>query len=365
MRGPPGGEWRNWQTRRIQVPVGSRSWGFESPLAHPVSYSPTGRRRKRRRTLIVSAVVLGLIALAFGITQAEGEREVTRSYLDVVFDVVSDEAAMAAGFFEMISEIEEYQRARMIQSLDDLEEVGGSSLDRLVAAEPPASLVGGHQWLMLAVSSWRAGLSETRAGLLALSSNPVDEEGLAAVWRGVFDLRVGDRAYRGFVSAMAGVDTAQHGGSLPSIAFIPAGQEALFDPTSLARRLLLAPGLGPVDDLAVADLRLDPSAVGTRGGLPVLPVASIQRIEATIANRGNIDRIEIPVTLRLISDTGLLHEEVLMISELKAGDLTALAFSPLPVSPGTTYELTISVPEGDTEPDNDSRSVTFVVNPDG
>ena len=27
-------EWRNWQTRRIQVPVPARAWGFKSPLAH-------------------------------------------------------------------------------------------------------------------------------------------------------------------------------------------------------------------------------------------------------------------------------------------------------------------------------------------
>src|SRR5690606_18992918 len=35
------GEWRNWQTRRIQVPVIARSWGFKSPLAHPEP--PPGR----------------------------------------------------------------------------------------------------------------------------------------------------------------------------------------------------------------------------------------------------------------------------------------------------------------------------------
>jgi len=28
------GEWRNWQTRRIQVPVSARTWGFKSPIAH-------------------------------------------------------------------------------------------------------------------------------------------------------------------------------------------------------------------------------------------------------------------------------------------------------------------------------------------
>jgi hypothetical protein len=33
LSGHPG-EWRNWQTRRIQVPVSERMWGFKSPLAH-------------------------------------------------------------------------------------------------------------------------------------------------------------------------------------------------------------------------------------------------------------------------------------------------------------------------------------------
>ena len=28
------GEWRNWQTRWLQVPVSVRTWGFKSPLAH-------------------------------------------------------------------------------------------------------------------------------------------------------------------------------------------------------------------------------------------------------------------------------------------------------------------------------------------
>ena len=27
-------KWRNWQTRRIQDPVGSNPWGFKSPLSH-------------------------------------------------------------------------------------------------------------------------------------------------------------------------------------------------------------------------------------------------------------------------------------------------------------------------------------------
>jgi hypothetical protein len=29
-------EWRNWQTRWLQVPVLARAWGFKSPLAHTI-----------------------------------------------------------------------------------------------------------------------------------------------------------------------------------------------------------------------------------------------------------------------------------------------------------------------------------------
>ena len=33
-------EWRNWQTRWLQVPVPERVWGFKSPLAHSRKTAP-------------------------------------------------------------------------------------------------------------------------------------------------------------------------------------------------------------------------------------------------------------------------------------------------------------------------------------
>ena len=42
------GEWRNWQTRRIQVPVSERTWGFKSPLAHRLTHSLTQATRSTR-----------------------------------------------------------------------------------------------------------------------------------------------------------------------------------------------------------------------------------------------------------------------------------------------------------------------------
>ncbi|HUG74515.1 MAG TPA: hypothetical protein VMM81_02440, partial [Acidimicrobiia bacterium] len=184
-----------------------------------MSYSPTGRRLRRRRTIIVSVTALSLVAVAFGVTRAATERAVTRSYLDVVFDVVAEEAIMAQGFTEMIATIETFSRARMVQTMDDLEAFGVAGFDRLLEAEAPESLVAADLYLRIAISSWRAGLSEVKSGLVLLSANPVDEVGLAGLQRGFIDLRVGDRAYRGFLSEVADLDTSLHGEPLPSLSF--------------------------------------------------------------------------------------------------------------------------------------------------
>lgn len=327
-----------------------------------MSYSPTGRRLRRRRTLIVSATVLALVATAFGVTQAASERALTRTYLDVVFDVVAEEAAMAEGFSEMIATIETFSRARMVQTMDDLESLGAAGFDQLLEAEAPDALIAADLYLRIAISSWRAGLSEVKSGLVLLSANPVDEEGLAGLQRGFIDLRVGDRAYRNFLSELADVDMGVHQGPLPSLVFIPTGEEDAYDPIEIARRMLLAPDLGVVVDLSVADLRLDPPPLGVQGGLPVVPAVETLNAEATVANRGNIDQIAITVTLRLRSGTGALHEQARVIEVLEAGRSTTVSFAPLPVEPGVNYEITISLPGGDAQSENDTVSMIFVVN---
>ena len=53
------GEWRNWQTRWLQVPVSVRTWGFKSPLAHHYhslgDLPPRHRRSRRCRVKVVVA----------------------------------------------------------------------------------------------------------------------------------------------------------------------------------------------------------------------------------------------------------------------------------------------------------------------
>jgi len=331
-----------------------------------VTYTPAVRRRRRRRTIIGLVIAALLIGVAYGVTRAQGEAEVTRAYMDIAYEVASRQAQGAASFIEMIEEIEEFTRPRMEQTLEDIESRSDALATLLAGGDPPTDLDRADHWLQIAITTWRSGLSAARAGLLSLASNPADSDGSgkAALQRGLVDLRVGDRAYQGFLSEMADVDTTLLGGAFPAVAFVPTTSEALFDPVSLARRMLLTPDLASLDDLAVADIRLEPSPVGDSEGLPRVPVSDNQSLGVTITNRGNEPRSDIVVTLQLVSNDGEEYVATAAIEALAGGAATAVTFTDLPVKPGARYQVTVSIPAGDDEADNDSLVFLFAVNED-
>lgn len=329
-----------------------------------MTYTPAIRRRRRRRTILTFAIVGIVMAVAYAVTRAQGEAEVTRAYLDIVYEVTTGQASAATSFSEMLIGIESFTRPRMLQTLDGIEARSDELVTLLASGNPPDGLERADMWLQMASTSWRNGLSHARAGLVALASNPVDTDGsgAASLARGLIDLRVGDRAYQGFMSEVSGVDTTLLGGSFPSVVFVPAASEPLFDPVSLARRMFLTPGLTSMDDLAVADIRLDPAAVGTSDGLPVVPISASQSIEATIVNRGNTDRTEITVSLQLVSSDGEEYTATVEIDAIAGGAARSVAFADLPIKAGTFYQVLVFVPPGDDEPDNDSITFRFAVN---
>ncbi len=149
------------------------------------------------------------------------------------------------------------------------------------------------------------------------------------------------------------------------VAFVPVEQDALFEPQELARRLFLAPSLGPVSNVAVADLRLEPGSVGEQEGLPVLAITDEQKAEVTISNRGNLPAANIGVLLSLISNDGELWEARQEIPLLEGGELTTLVFSDLPVEPGTIYEVIVTSLFDDDDNDDDTFSMLFLVNAEG
>ena len=329
-----------------------------------MAYTPVLRRRRRRRLIWLLVVVGVVVGIAFGVVRAQGERELTREYLDVAFEVSEGEFLAAERFSSAIIEIESFERATLTERLDEIEAEVGRLAQLTDGAEPPADLQRGHVFLQIATVTWRQGLVSAREGLVLLADNPLDEEGLDLLRGGLIDLRVGDSAYRGFLIELADVDTSLHGGDLPDVAFVPGADEHLFDAQELARRLFLTPGLGSQFNLAVADINLEPGPVGERDGLPVVPASGSQAADVTVSNRGNVDAEDIEVSLTVISNTGDLFEARQEIESLGAGELITLTYSDIPVESGAIYEVIATLPGEDDDPDDDVNSFLFSVNPE-
>jgi len=306
-----------------------------------------------------------VVAISFGITRAAGEAELSRAYLDLAFDVITTEDRVADEFSNMIIDIENFNRATMIELLQDLESDTAAMADVLDDAEPPASLSEAHLFLRIATTTWRSALSDARNGLVALADNPLDDAGIEQLQRGLVDLRVGDSAYAGFLSELTDVDTTLQGSRPPVVTFVPTSQESLFIPSDLARRLFLAPSLGPVQNIAIADLRLDPASVGEQEGLPVIAFLGEQGVEVTVSNRGNISAAAVLIQVSLINNDGLLWEARQVIDLLEGGSLTTLTFSGIPVEPGLTYRIIAASLFDDDEDEDDSIELTFLVNAEG
>jgi hypothetical protein len=330
-----------------------------------VSYGPKIRRQRRRRSLILWGLAAIAVAIGFGVARAAGESELTRRYLDVAVEVVRTEQDTAQAFASMIENVEDFDRSSLLILLQRLESDTAVLVDELDEVEPPESLTQGHLFLRIATTTWRSALSDSRNGLVELSENVLDEEALATLTRGLVDLRVGDSAYAGFLSELSDVDMTMYGGDLPVVSFVPPEIEGLFDAQELARRLFLTEEIGPTQNVAVADLRLDPAAVGEQEGLAVLAITPDQKAEVTIANRGNIAAAAITVQISLISNDGLLWEARQEIDQLDGGDLITIVFSELPVEQGKTYEIIATSLFPDDQDEDDTVRLLFLVNPEG
>jgi len=201
-----------------------------------------------------------------------------------------------------------------------------------------------------------------RLGLIGLSETAMDEEARDLLRQGLTDLQVGDTAFAGFRRDLDEEDLTSLGLEFPTVAFVPVEDGALFDAEDLARRLILAPGLTALENLAVADLRLDPEPVGERVGLPVVPVADSLNADVTVANRGTVRAVGITVVLELVTEEATVERFEQEVAVLEPGALTTVSFQGLPAAPGGLFEILVWLDREDDDPSDDRLSFTFIRN---
>ena len=321
------------------------------------------RRRRRRRVLAAAVGLLVILGVAYGVTRWQSDRQVSREYLDQALDFADGQAELAGRLADLVDRLEQIGRPGMVTILDELQESTISLTAGLrEAGEPPGELASGDLYLHIAADRWEDGVASLRRGLLALSASGTDESGRGWLQQGLMDLRVGDTAYAGFLEILDGVNLSDLGRDFPEVAFIAAADEAVYDADGLAQRLVMTPGLEATQNLAVADLHLDPAPVGEQMGLPVVPLSESLGVEVTVANRGTARMASGEVALDLISQDGSIYQESRSLGALEPGAATSVGFADLPVEPGKLYEIVVSLVGEDDNPLDDEVSFTFIRN---
>ena len=353
------GEWRNWQTRRIQVPVSARTWGFKSPFAHNViTDRPRSRRRRFLWPLLLSAVVLAALVLA----RINDQATAAVNHLDDIRQSANQLVTSAAAFGSLAEGIATIDRAHF-QTITDsvLAALDGAGS---VVSEPPESghLVGAASLYRLTVSTWRSGVVTFAEGVIEMA----DEGGTGEerIYAGLQQVSAGDVLYLRFLEELDRPEVPDPIAAMPGLRFLPD----TITPVSLARLYATAAGaqnsvLALRADLAVGQVTSQPELVTNPDGVLVVTSAESISVDVVVANRGNADAPAQVLNLELLSLEGAENRTV-DVPELAPGGQTTVTIENLVVVPGQTYQLgvalSLSVADGD--PTNNAITLTFIVN---
>jgi len=306
-----------------------------------MSYSlPIVRRRKRRRSLLLlgvaSVVVLiGLLAFRF-----IDDRARVMDYLDAARATASTYETLAVRADALVAGLEEADRPALLSLLETTAAEAAAAENMLLGVKIPGKLATASGLLNTAAAAWRDGIGALETGVVLLLEDPADVAGTAALTAAFLDLRVGDRAYERF-----GVLIAQEAGErpFPDVVFVTEDRELRYDAELVVQRLSVLEELAPDHDIAIADVRFDPTPTGDREGRSVIPFSPTLNIEVSVVNRGNEPESNIPVRLRLVGlDIDITYDDSQLIDFLEPGAAANLRFLDLPVQPGEFYEVVLS-----------------------
>lgn len=372
MLGPPlpvsEGEWRNWQTRRLQVPVSLGSWGFKSPLAHQV-YSTYPRRRRRRGALLALVLVSIVAVVLIAAGSLRSDTRATVAYLEAARSVALEHADLSVEFQEqVILELQSLDRDRLMTLMTQIVETARNASALLETVEVPAAAAGTDAALTLALTSWEAGLSGFEGALLAVVDNPGSVVAIGDLADVLVELEVGDRAYIRFAEAADALrgEADVEIGEYPDVEYLTVSLSSLTYADRLAGIADRSPGLALARDLAIATVRSEPEETGgVTDGVPVLPNTDTLLVQVVVVNQGNRDEQDVTVSLLLQdSEATVLEERSEDLVLLEAGGSVTVEFADLPVAAGEKLLATIAVTpvEGEVDTDNNRREFPFFVN---
>lgn len=336
------------------------------PSLGPTRRSYDARRRRRRVVLfVILGVAVGLIALAVRY-RTEERRAV--DYMALATEIAQNQAGLAESLTQMLRDLGGLERQDLLDQIDSLGARISADAQQLGAQDVPSSVAVAHGFLTVAVNSWQDALTALDDAVLQIldATDEEDASGAAAL-TAVFELlRVGDRAYVGFLEARSEIEGDVAAGSIAAVDYVAPGMESLFNGDTIARRLRATRKLGGRHDVSVT-ARTVPEPLGSTNGRPVVPSSDTFAVLAVVTNEGNLIEEGIAVTLQLALSSGEgdpVQREQLILS-LEAGQATTVEFADLDLIPGQLYDLQITASiTQDADPLNNVFELVFFRNQD-
>ena len=222
-----------------------------------------------------------------------------------------------------------------------------------------------HGFLTVALSSWDDAMSLLEASLVEVLDGADLQTG-ESMLENAFDLlRIGDRAYFGFIDALSRLDPELLSLEFGAVGFAADERSALYDAPILAARLRAILKLEGDHDVSVI-ASIDPEPLVEQGSVPIVPNAETFIVNLVVSNAGNL--VEELILVSLVGNPQSADVEQISLQSivpfLDPGTSTTVSFdvSDL-IVPGELYELRAEVQIAqDDSLENNSWSLVLVRN---
>jgi len=178
-------------------------------------------------------------------------------------------------------------------------------------------------------------------------------------------LRVGDGAYAGFLSAISEMDPETVTLEYPVFGYTAEPRDEVYNAVVVADRMRVILKLEVKHDVGLTGTT-EPAPLGENNGFPVVPDSETFDVQVVVTNNGNLP--EESILVQLFLDPRSPDEATVDIQSLlpflEPGEARTVAFEDLPVLPGSLYELRVSatISQDDDNPSDNVWELVFYRN---
>jgi hypothetical protein len=306
--------------------------------------------------VVLTVAVLLVDAAVSSRSNGPAREQATLAYLDAIRPLIERSNSEAADIADVRTNAVQLGRDGIGRRLDRVSREADDVVRDSRRVSPPPALRDANDLLVatFAIRSKAAG-TVRQAFNDALGTQPPEPAITSLVEVGK-DMGASDRAYQLFL------------GSLPPASAPPAPSQWMSNDqdwtqpflTTFVTALRSSQTLSPVHDLGVVLVVVDPAAVGSEGGITVLPSAKNLKLQIVVANAGNVAEKHATVTAT-VSPSAVGPSDVARdFVDLTPGQRRTVTLGTLRPLTGTSFTLLVRiepVPGETSTADNDKTQV--------